>query len=286
MIKKQIVKAMAVGFLALAAGQASAYSLSLGGGAGTVQFNEIDWASNGSAWVNGFQGGVGPTLGVGSSFDLFYISKAQAVNNNATNTVGVFGNTLITSNGTTTGELTIFAKVTEIITNIGVDPITGKSFATFAVISGAWNVYFDAAANASLTLGTGFSDGIKILGGSFTPGVSGSFTNLNGTPGGAGADGSGSNNLVGTVGFTNAAYVNPDPVNTNATTTLQYGVSAAPWTRPVAFNGEAGYGPTDNPSSFVLKADSNQAFLVPEPTSTALIGLGLLGLGFMRRRKA
>ena len=146
-------------------------------------------------------------------------------------------------------------------------------------------MYLDTAPNASLASGTGFTDGTKILGGGFTAGVAGSFTNLNGTPGGVGANGTGSNALFGDVTFTDSAYVTPSPSATLASTTLQYGLSAGGWTRPSGFEGLAGYAAFDTPASFVLRGDANQDFSIPEPTSMALLGLGFAALG-IRRRKA
>ena len=285
MLKKQIAKTVAAGLFALAAGQASAFNLSLGGAVGNVNFEGIDWDSNGAAWVQGFQGGVGPTLGIGTQFDLYYMSKATALYDSVGNTLSFIGS--IATNGTAfnTVEMTFFAKLTEEIINVGVDPVTLKPFANFEVVSGAWDVYLDTTPNASLASGTGFTDGTKILGGGFTAGVAGSFTNLNGTPGGAGANGTGSNALFGDVTFTDSAYVTPSPSATLANTTLQYGLSAGGWTRPSGFEGLAGYAAFDTPASFVLRGDANQDFSIPEPTSMALLGLGFAALG-IRRRKA
>lgn len=285
MLKKQIAKTVAAGLFALAAGQASAFTLSLGGAIGNVNFEGIDWDSNGAAWVQNFQGGVGPTGGIGSQFDLYYMSKATALYDGAGNTLSFIGS--IATNGTAfnTVEMTFFAKLTEEIINVGVDPVTLKPFANFEVVSGAWDVYLDTTPNASLASGTGFTDGTKILGGGFTAGVAGSFTNLNGTPGGVGANGTGSNALFGDVTFTDSAYVTPSPSATLANTTLQYGLSAGGWTRPSGFEGLAGYAAFDTPASFVLRGDANQDFSIPEPTSMALLGLGFAALG-IRRRKA
>ena len=262
-----------------------AFNLSLGGAVGNVNFEGIDWDSNGAAWVQGFQGGIGPTLGIGTQFDLYYMSKATALYDSVGNTLSFIGS--IATNGTAfnTVEMTIFAKLTEQVTNVGVDPVTLKPFANFEVVSGAWDVYLDTAPNASLASGTGFTDGTKILGGGFTAGVAGSFTNLNGTPGGVGANGTGSNALFGDVTFTDSAYVTPSPSATLASTTLQYGLSAGGWTRPSGFEGLAGYAAFDTPASFVLRGDANQDFSIPEPTSMALLGLGFAALG-IRRRKA
>ena len=285
MFKKQIAKTVAAGLFALAAGQASAFTLSLGGAIGNVNFEGIDWDSNGAAWVQGFQGGVGPTLGIGSTFDLYYMSKATALYVGNNTTLAFIGTGATNGTAFNTVEMTIFAKLTETVTKVGVDPITGKSFANFEVVSGAWEVFLDTTPDASLASGSGFTDGTKILGGGFTAGVAGSFTNLNGTPGGVGANGTGSNALFGDVTFTDSAYVTPSPSATLASTTLQYGLSAGGWTRPSGFEGLAGYAAFDTPASFVLRGDANQDFSIPEPTSMALLGLGFAALG-IRRRKA
>ena len=287
MFKKQIAKTVALGLIALAAGAANAgvsYNLAVGGAIGNVAFDDFDWADNGAAWVNNFQGGVGPTLGIGSSFDLYYIAKASAVTNLGNTTLSFIGQNVTDGTSLQKGELTIFAHITETITNVGVNA-SGKAYADFVVTGGRWDIYLDSAANASLVTGTGFQDGARILGGVFVPNVAGTFTNLNGTPGTVGADGSGSNSLKGVVDYTDLAYITPDMTGngTIATTTLQYGLTAGSWVRPTGFEGLAGYPASDSPASFTLRADANQNF-VPEPTSMALLGLGFAALSGIRRR--
>lgn len=273
---KQLAVALTAG-LALAGTAATAQAASITTYDGIFQgtygpFGGFDWASNGLAVSSGF---TLTAAGQSVSTDLtFWASAATVVQPDQSPLINP-------SFGILNGdyEYTIAAQLTETAQCTADNGFGLCTQANFILNSGTWNIYYDSAVNANRLAGTGFTDGTHILGGTFNPGFAGTFT-------ATATGGTGSNTLSGLVTFQDLAYVSPALLNTIAGTELKFGsdrtdgggaITATPF----------GAVSCDRAGGVVcLQADANQSFsAIPEPGTLALLGLGLLGLGSIRRRK-
>lgn len=238
-----------------------------------MPFGGLDWTQGSAAWTQGFAPVIGQT------FTLYYAANAVAITDTS-------GSSMDTSDLDTSAngikkagnsyEYTIFATLTEKV--IGLDFSTGS--AIFQVTGGLFDIFYDTAANAKQSTGTGYLDGVKILSGSVS-GSSGtqSFNNLTG----------GQATLQGKVSYTNSAYISPDMYGTTLTSTLQLGSAQTSFNAPTGFDYDNNGIPTlftgANRPEVMFQADANQSFSqIPEPATLALVGISLLGLGASARR--
>lgn len=241
-----------------------------------VGFSEFDWSAAGQAWISGYDITSASAPGTVDQFRLRYQASAVGIKINGVDVPGVQLPGL-----NSTYEYTIFVDVQETASCI---TFVGCTAAQLDLVGGTWSVYYDtnAATFANYSAGTGFTDGVLLLSGTFTSASPVIAPQGPTNPGNASVAPS----LFGQVMTTNLTYINPTLNLTQASSTLQFGnTKQANWIAPTSMNGAA-VGATSN-TNFTAQADANQSFAVavPEPGSLALAGLALGAAGFIARRR-
>lgn len=239
-------------------------------------FTGFDWNSNGAGWIQGFDLTAANLAGDMDTFTFTYQAFANTIQ-----TTTPTSNLYVASPGSATGtyEVTTFSTITETATCNN----DGCSSITITLDSGTFDIYFDTTPDANQLAGTGLTDGVNIISGTWDGGLT-TFTATG--PVGPGVIGVGGGVLSGTVTSTNSTYVDPDLVGSLLQASLFFpGQSAPSYTRPVLFNGVATG--ADTATDFVLQTDTSQDFTaIPEPAVLAMLGLGLLGLPLAKRLRA
>lgn len=265
---KSTLKNFALSATSIAAFAASSYAsaITLSNSAGNFSnWAGFDWAQNGSAVVSGFD----PTA-VNDNFNLVFFSDAVTVSDGG-------GNTIV---GATAGllfgdyEYTIEASLNENSTCLSfTGPICDN--ATFDVVSGTFNIWYDTANDANLATGAGITDGVLLISGNILAQAGGGFDVISG----------GNATLTALITYTNNTFINPDLYDTTATTTLQIGSTQTGWVQPTSMPAAGGGTQALPTDAILLQADANQIFTaVPEPGTLALLGIAMVGLGLTRRR--
>lgn len=266
-----------------------------------VVIGGLDWsvgnavAIGGNQAVANFLAGSGPT-----TFEVRY----QAV---LAGYIDTNGTTIAPSGINQPGgfEITVVAKFFEQVVSVSTaGSIATASFAAAADQTGGFfEIWYDAAPNASNLAGTGFQDGLRILSGAVAS-ASGNFT-VTSTNGSVLLDQFGPDNYNGqqTVPGIGASQVrfNVDQGSVDPNFFLSPILSVAfNTTNKLAFqetNPSAlffGYAPSigsingalpipPGGRDIIFQADGNNSFAVPEPSSLALAGLGLVGMLASRR---
>jgi hypothetical protein len=241
----------------------------LGGSASNVL--TFDWSSSGSGVAIDL-GPFGTPFPVGTVFTFLY--QAELVGLTDPN-----GNPIAFPGLTTAFEYTAVAAIQEQVISF-TNPAPGIFSAIFTTLGGQWAILNDIPADSDVPTGAGFDNGSVAAFGTINPNQ---LTFFSATAGGIGI---GSTILEGLVTSADPAFLDPSAIifDFRFEGTLNYPPLDSTTTGFFIGPGIAGDYTVDG-NDLLLKVDGSSKFSVPEPSTILLLGIGLLGLGGLSRKR-
>lgn len=240
----------------------------LGGSASNVQ--NFDWSSSGSGVAIGM-GPFGTPFAVGTEFTFLYQAELIGLND-------PLGNPIAFPGLTSTFEYTAVAAITEKVISF-TNPVPGVFSVIFSTIGGNWAILNDAPADSDVPSGFGFDNGTVAAFGTIGSDQLTFFSAVGNT-------GIGSTILEGLVTYADPLFLDPAAIlfDFRFEGTLNYPPLDS--TTVGFFIGPGnGFDYTVQANDLLLKVDGSSKFSVPEPSTILLLGIGLLGLGGLSRKR-